>query len=235
MNRTVSKASDNVNAFFSQVYMKVALGLGISTIVSLFLAKFAPGIPMAIYSSTFAFIVLWLIEIGIVFAMSRSTYNGNPSSTMTWYVVYSVINGITLTASFEIVNNTEAIWQAFLVTAVTFVAMSAYGHFTKRDLSGWRNLLVGVLIGLIVTMLINLFLHSGVMVFFTCIVSVVLFAAYMAYDTQMIKNLYYSTQGADSGTMSGLATFAALQLYMDLIAMFINLLQLFGLFDSNDN
>lgn len=231
---STTTSRDNVNAFFGQVYMKVALGLGISTIVSLFLSKFAPQIPVAIYNSNVAFIVLWLVEIGIVFAMSRKAYSGNPGGTMMWYVIYSMVNGITLTASFAIINSTEAIWQAFLVTAVTFIAMSAYGHLTKRDLSSWRNLLFGVLIGLVVTMLVNLFLHSGVMVFFTCIVSVVLFAAYMAYDTQMIKNLYYSAEGADSGTMAGLATYAALQLYMDLIAMFINLLQLFGLFD-NDN
>lgn len=235
MNQSVTKARDGVNAFFGQVYMKVALGLAISTVVSFVLSRFAPQIPIMIYSSTFAFIVLWLVEVGIVFMLSRRAYSGNPQSTMVWYVVYSAINGITLTASFAIVNNTTAIWQAFLTTALTFVAMSAYGHLTKRDLSSWRNLLMGFLIGLVVTMLINLFFHSGVMVFFTCIVSVILFAAYMAYDTQMIKQLYYNAQGADTGTLAGLATFSALQLYMDLISMFINLLQLFGFFDNDNN
>lgn len=227
-----SQAYDvGLNRFFSRVYLKVALGVGVSALMSLIFIKFMPTVPLMIYSNPILTLTLVLLEFLVVFMCSRRAYNGNPTSTMIWYVVYSIMTALTLTVAFYYVGNPKIIVEAFAVTAVTFVGMSAYGHLTKRDLSTWRNLLVGVLIGVFVALLFNLFLHSGALAFFCNIVSVVLFAAYMSYDTQMIRRLYAGITSEEQE--AGIATYSAMMLYMDLINMFINLLYLFSDIDRD--
>lgn len=227
MNNGRSATYDaGLNRFFSQIYLKVALGIGVSALISFILLRFMPTLPLRIYSSIPLLIVLILVEVMICFICTRRAYSGNPASTMIWYIVYSVINAISLTAIFEVVQDPGAITKAFLCTAITFVIMSIYGRTTKRDLSAWRNFLVGISWGIIITLLVNLFLGSSAVSFLCSLVAVVLFAAYMAYDTQMAKRLYYAAPNEEA--LKGIATYAAMSLYMDLVDMFINLVYLFS-------
>ena len=226
MNTQSSSYDVGLNRFFSKVYLKTALGIGVSAVVSFILATALPQIPYMIYSNPIGILALLLVEVMICFMCSRRAYNGNGTSTMIWFIVYSVINAITLSAVFMIINDVKLIAEAFLVTAVTFVALSLYGHYTKRNLSSWRNFLFGTLIGVMIALIVNLFLHSGAIGLLCNIVAVVLFAAYTAYDTQMIKSMYYSMN--NNGEASGLSTYGAMVLYMDFINMFINLLYLFS-------
>lgn len=226
MNTQTTTYDANLNRFFSKVYLKTALGIGVSAVVSFLLATALPQIPYMIYSNPIGILGLFLVEMLICFMCSRRAYSGNGTSTMIWYMVYSVINAITLSAVFMIINNVMLIAEAFLVTAVTFVAMSVYGHYTKRSLSAWRNFLFGTLIGVMIALVLNLFLHSGPLGLFCNIVSVILFAAYTAYDTQMIKSLYYNV--GNTSDLGGISTYAGMILYMDFINMFVNLLYLFA-------
>ena len=231
MNQGYSTSYDaGLNRFFSQIYLKVALGIGVSAVVSFIMLRFMPMLPIMIYSSFPLLIVLILAEVMICFMCSRRAYSGNPTSTMIWYMVYSVINAISLTALFEAVSDPGAITKAFISTAITFVIMSIYGRTTKRNLSAWRNFLLGTGWGIIIALLINFFLGSSVISLLCSIVSVVLFAAYMAYDTQMAVRLYNAASTEEE--LKGLATYSAMALYMDLVDMFINLVYLFS---DNDN
>ncbi|CAM3997642.1 Bax inhibitor-1/YccA family protein [Catellicoccus marimammalium] len=233
MNQRIIEANTTgLNRFFGEVYAKVALGVGVSALVSFILIYFMPNVLVAFANSTILWIVLCIVEIMLVISAGHRAYSGNSSGTMMMYMVYSIINALTLTVGLTIVSSPKVIAQAFLVTALMFVAMSIYGRTTKRDLSAWRNFLMGISLGVIITLLVNLILGSGALSFFCSLVSVALFAGYMAYDTQMIIRLY---QMANSETKSGLATYGAMNLYMDLIAMFINLLQILDVFNSDNN
>ena len=104
--------------------------------------------------------------------------------------------------------------------------MSLYGYTTKRDLTELGSFLFMGLIGLILASLVNLFLHSSALEFALSIIGVFIFVGLTAYDTQMIKGLYYD--GDDSTAIEKKSIMGALQLYLDFINLFLYLLRFIG-------
>ena len=86
-------------------------------------------------------------------------------------------------------------------------------------------LIMGV-IGLIIASVVNIFLASSALNFAVSAIGVLIFAGLTAYDTQKIKQMYY-TDGGDVG-LGKAAIMGALSLYLDFINMFMYLLRLFG-------
>jgi len=82
-------------------------------------------------------------------------------------------------------------------------------------------------IGLILAAVVNLFLQSSALMFAVSVLGVVIFAGLTAYDTQRIKDEYYSIAG-DAAAMTKTAVMGALSLYLDFINMFTSLLSLIG-------
>jgi len=161
------------------------------------------------------------LEFGLVFLASGAARRNTPAA-LPLFLVYSALNGFTL--SFIIVQYTQAIvFQAFLSTAIVFFIMALIG--IKRDLSGMAKFLMAALIGIIVASLINFFFASSMMSFVISIVSILIFSGLIAYDNQMIKKVYYGTNGQ---VTDGWAVSMALSLYLDFINLFLNILRLFA-------
>jgi FtsH-binding integral membrane protein len=82
------------------------------------------------------------------------------------------------------------------------------------------------LFGLIIATLVNIFLASSALQFAISVIGVLIFAGLTAYDTQRIKEMYYT---ADDATVAGRkAIMGALSLYLDFINLFMFLLQFMG-------
>ena len=80
--------------------------------------------------------------------------------------------------------------------------------------------------GLLIASLVNIFLQSSMLMWVVSVAGVGIFAGLTAYDTQSIKNMYYS---GDDGSVAGRkAVLGALRLYLDFINMFMFLLNLMG-------
>lgn len=79
------------------------------------------------------------------------------------------------------------------------------------------------LIGLLIAMVVNIFVGSGMLGLIISGIGVILFAAFTAYDTQMLRTmaLELDGEGRDKG-----AIFGALALYLDFLNMFLFLLSL---------
>lgn len=221
-----------LSKFFAQTYMKMGLGLFISVAVGFLMYKTVSLQVLSAATNPILVLISGIIQIVLAISIANKAYTGNASGATFMFILYSVLNAITFVSIFAIYN-AELILQAFAVTGITFVCMSVYGYTTKRNLSAWGNFLFGTLIGILVASLLNLFLHSGILGLFINLVTVVIFAGYMAYDTQLMRNAYYST--SDPSMLAGLSTYWALQIYMDIVNMFINILQILGIFSSDDN
>ena len=104
--------------------------------------------------------------------------------------------------------------------------MSLYGYTTKRDLTKLGGFLFMGLIGIIIASVVNIFVGSSAMQFAISVIGVLVFVGLTAYDTQNIKNMYYSGDNEEIGSKKALM--GALKLYLDFINLFILLLQLFG-------
>jgi hypothetical protein len=129
-------------------------------------------------------------------------------------------------ASIFVVYTQTSIVRVFMITAVTFGAMSLWGYTTKKDLSGMGSFLMMGLIGIIVASLVNIFLQSSMMHWVISVIGVLVFTGLTAYDTQKIKNNYY--EGDGEAVMGKKAIMGALTLYLDFINLFLMLLHLFG-------
>jgi len=97
---------------------------------------------------------------------------------------------------------------------------------TKRDLTGLGSILFGLLIGLVIASVVNMFFYSGMVSLLISWVSVFVFSLYTAYDNQNLKVMYAQYSGQADTT--GLAVNGALRLYLDFVNLFFALLRIFG-------
>lgn len=148
-------------------------------------------------------------------------------TAITLFVVFSALFGFTMSIYFYRYS-LEILAFSFLLTAVYFGALAAYGYLTKRDLSGIRPILFSGLIFLIVFGLLSLFIPALDMFDrVVCLVGIATFLGYTAYDTQKIK-AFYSYYSASPDMLAKASIFSALQLYLDFINLFLYLLRFLG-------
>jgi FtsH-binding integral membrane protein len=117
--------------------------------------------------------------------------------------------------------------QLFIATAGMFGLMALYGYWTRTDLTQYHSLLYMALWGVIISLIINLFVGSSQLQMLTSAIGVLLFSALTAYDIQVIRRFAVAVTRSD-GTWHKVAIVCALQLYLDFINLFLNMLQIFG-------
>lgn len=211
--------------FIVKVYgwMSVAL---ILTGITAFIVATTPAFMQLIFANMTIFYVLLGVELLMVIGLSAMINKMSANMATAVFVLYSVVNGLTISFIFMIYT-TSSIAFTFFVTAITFGAMSAYGYFTKKDLTSWGNLLLMALFGLIVASIGNIFMKSETLMWITTYVGILIFVGLTAYDTQKIKNTnIIGNEGTDEDRKE--AIIGALTLYLDFINLFLKLLRLFG-------
>ena len=128
---------------------------------------------------------------------------------------------------------------AFLIGAVYFGVMAVYGLRTENSLVGWGPRLLGGLAALLVVGAVGSLLgvlfgvRFGLMEVLLCAVSLLLFMGLTAYDTQMLK-YYYVSFGNDEAMLHKAGILGALQLYLDFINIFLQIVRLLARSRNND-
>src|SRR5690606_21266078 len=117
---------------------------------------------------------LIIAELVCVGVLSARIGKMSLQSAIAVFILYSCLNGLTLAVIFMIYT-AESIASTFFVTAGTFAVMSAYGYFTKKDLSSWGNILFMGLIGIILASLVNLFFHNEMLYWITTYIGILVF------------------------------------------------------------
>lgn len=169
-------------------------------------------------------IVLAILELVLVIVLSARITKMKPTTAKFLFILYSFITGLTFSSIF-VVYNISSIIYVFLATSLIMLAMAAAGNFMKADLTKIGTILFVGLIGVILATIVNIFIGSSELMFAATIISIIVFVIYVAYDVQKIKQL------EDIIPEENLAIYGALQLYLDFINIFIDLLRLFG--DNN--
>lgn len=214
-----------LNRFYGKIYAFLAMGIGISAIISyMSLGAWESQVMSLINNFPLGFWGIWIAEIALVVFLGVKAQK-NPSLAIGGFVVYSALNGLTLAVTLRMYD-LGTVTQAFVTASATFLVMSLVGSFTKRDLSGMGRAALSCLLGIIIAMLLNVFvLHSGAVDFFISVLMVVIMSGITAYDNQMIRRLYLGSNGEVG---NGVAVFMALQLYLDFINLFLSFLRIFG-------
>lgn len=214
-----------MTALMRKVYTWMSLALVITGITSYGVAT-SPAILQMIFGNQIMFYGLIIAEVGLVFAISGMLNRLSLLTATLLFILYSVINGATLSAIF-LAYTMESIGSVFFITAGTFGAMSLYGLATNKDLTSMGKLLMMALIGLVLATVVNIFLASSAMQLIISYVGVLVFVGLTAYDTQKIKMMLAQHDAASEGAQK-LALIGALSLYLDFVNLFIYLLRIFG-------
>ena len=213
-------------ALMRKVYVWMTLALVITGFTAYAVAN-SPGIMSAIIANRMLMWGLLIGEFALVWYVSARIDRLSLSTATLLFILYSVLNGATLSIIFLAYTMTS-IASVFFITAGTFAAMSLVGYFTKKDLSGLGRILFMALIGLIIATLVNVFLiKSGGFSLIVSYVGVLIFVGLTAYDTQMIKNMLVEADDV-SAEAQKIALMGALALYLDFINLFLYLLRIFG-------
>ena len=173
---------------------------------------------------------MWLLiiaELVLVFVLSARINKMSVTTATIMLIVYSALNGATLSFIF-VVYSLGSIAKTFFITTGMFGVMALVGATTKRDLSKMGSILFMALIGLIIASLVNIFLHSSGLDWIISLIGVVLFTALTAYDVQRVKRLATESDLYDDTQVGRLAVISALSLYLDFINLFLYLLRFFG-------
>lgn len=142
------------------------------------------------------------------------------------FLLYCLTTGITL-ASIFLVYTMSSIGNVFFITAGMFGFMSLYGFFTHDDLSSFGHIGLMGLVGIIIASIINLWIRNSQFDLIISCISIMIFTALTAYDTQRIKAMnIIGNEGSEEDTKESIM--GALTLYLDFINIFIQLLRLFG-------
>jgi FtsH-binding integral membrane protein len=208
----------------TQVYAWMTAGLLVTGAVAMFVAA-NDALMAAIFGNSFVFFGLIIAELALVWILSANIGRLPVAAATSMFLGYSALNGLTMAAIFWIYTS-ASIASTFFITAGTFGAMSAWGYFTKRDLSGMGNFLFMALIGLILASVVNIFWANSTLYWIISFAGVLIFVALTAYDTQKIKRL--AAQVNDEGGAGRVAILGALTLYLDFINLFLFLLRFLG-------
>jgi len=143
------------------------------------------------------------------------------------FIAFSLLMGMSL--SFILLAYTAAsVFKTFIVTAGMFGIMAVAGYTTKTDLTKFGSLLMMGLIGLILAMLVNFFMHSSSLEYIISILGVLIFTGLTAYDVQRLKRIGAGAGAYSDDNTKKLSILGALTLYLDFINLFLFLLRFLG-------
>lgn len=207
------------------VYYWMAGALAITGLTALLVAN-NPALLNFLFSSPTLVWGLLIGEIVLVLILSAAINRLSFSTATLLFILYSVINGVTLSSIF-VVYTQGSIASTFFITAGMFGGLALYGSVTKKDLSGMGRFLFMTLIGLIIASIVNIFMHSEMLYWITTFVGVLVFAGLTAWDAQKIQQMALMADDVNESTQK-MALLGALTLYLDFINLFLYLLRIFG-------
>jgi FtsH-binding integral membrane protein len=226
---SVSRPSTEVvvNDFVRSVYNWMCIGLALTGVTAFFVSN-NETMRHLVFGNQLIFFGLIIAELVMVFSLVSRVNKMSASTATSLFVVYSVLNGVTLSFVF-LVYTSASIVSTFFICSATFLACSIYGWTTKRDLTSFGGFLLMGLFGIIIASLVNMFIRSSAMHMLISYIGVFVFVGLTAYDTQKLKNMALSQPaGLDGAVIRKGAIMGALSLYLDFINLFLFLLRILG-------
>lgn len=136
-------------------------------------------------------------------------------------IAFGALTGIAISplVGFVAAKSGMLVAQAYMTTAVAFTGLTAYTFISRKDFSFLKGFVWTGLIAMIVLGLSNyLFFESGTLALALSGMGVLLFSAFILYDTSAILRDYPDDEFVA----------AALTLYLDVFLLFEHVLYLFG-------
>jgi len=170
------------------------------------------------------FVVFMAVAFGFFFAIDKYK---NSSIGVALLLAFTFFMGLLLSRLIGAVlgnysNGSQLIMMAFGGTASVFLGMAALASSIKRDLTGLGKWMMVGVIGLIVASVANIWLQMPALMLTVSVLAIVIFSALMLYDLKRV---------IDGGETNYIT--ATLAIYLDVYNVFVNLLNLLGVFGGD--
>lgn len=231
VKKSVSKIGGGIESYLKKIFglMTAAVGVtALTTFLMLISGAWSALIHNGGLSATYYIIAFGGLGLSL-WAQVRA-FSMKPSTATILLFLYSVLMGVAITPMI-LVSSPMSIIMALILAAVMFGCMALFGYKTVKDLSFLGAFLFIGMIGLILVGVISIFTGPLGVVFnqIVCLIGVLIFALFAAYDMQNLKNAYYAIGNGEQKDQ--LAVLGALHMYISFVAMFEYIL---GLLNSRN-
>ena len=224
--------ASRTRSFIANVFLLMFVALGVS---ALFAWQFSVNDQLMAYlvsptGLTGLGKITLFAPLGFVLIMSFAFQRLSSTALMVLFLAYATINGISF--SFILMAFTPgSVLGCFLSASAMFGVMAVMGYTTNQDLTKFGRILMMGVIGVLIAMVINFFLHSSQLDYIISIIGVMVFTALTAYDVQKLKRIGEGVEyegNIAASDVKKMSILGALTLYLDFINIFLFLLRMFG-------
>lgn len=213
-----------LNQYISRTFGWMFVGLLVTFVLAWALAY--TGAVFYLFAIPSIPIILLVAELAVVMILSARIHKHSVNTSRMLFFVYSLLNGLAFSVYFVLYDVVNLVW-IFGLTALFFGMFALYGRFTRVDLSGLRPLLIGGLIFLMLAAVVLFVLRVSAAERVICMVGIITFLCFTAYDTQKLK-ANYEFYCQDAVLLQKASIYSALELYLDFINLFLYLLRFLG-------
>ena len=218
---TPCRTTEPVGVYTAKAFGWMFVGLLVTFLIAAF--GYVTGLIYYVFTVPYLPYVLLVAEVLVVFILSARIDKMSVGAATALFVLYAILNGVVFTTYF-LLFDVPSLILVFAVTAAFFGIMALFGYLTKCDLTSLRPLLLGGLIFLLAFGLLSFLLPLENFERIYCLIGIVIFMAFTAYDVQKIRKYHqafqYNPEMAQKATI-----ISALQLYLDFINIFLYLLR----------
>src|SRR6266567_3945891 len=168
----------------------------------------------------------WIVALGglaVLFILNFAIQK--PGLNLFLLYLFTFLEGMAISPiiSYYLQTNSNILGEAFLITAITSLALAVYAWTTKRNFNRLGAYLFMGVILLIVASLVSIFFHSTFFVLLISVLGVGIFSAYVLYYVQLAKNLADTMPNAIGLTVS---------LFITVLNLFLFILRILSIFQG---
>lgn len=230
MDQRMLSEQINYENFLLKVIKWVFLGVAVTALTSI--VVILSGIIH--YLINFYFPVLFvsvIVEIAFVWIINKKlqNYGDQVSYVMAkrYFILYSIVNGVVFSFILSVIS-VYITALAFALTCAYFGLLYTITKYTSSDFSFIAKVCVAVLPILIIGYIILMFIQAPALYYIIVLIDLAVFTGITLYDLKKISIAYHQSL---ENQREGLALMCALNLYLDFVNIFIDILMLIS--DNN--
>ena len=221
--------------FMLGTYRWMALAMGVTAVTAFMVGQAImanPALLGLIYNPVTAIAMVLIIMFGFG-AVGRRLPQMSMGGVLAFLFGFAAFMGVFMSAYATAFFDPTIVAKIFFMTVAMFAALSMFGYTTGFNLSSIVKYAFAAFLAYIVIGIVGMFVPAlsvtagGTLAIVINVVALLAIALITAWETQMLKRIYYGTRG-DAAMMNKLSAFGAASLLLAFINMFQILMTLFG-------
>lgn len=236
-NRSVGVSGETdlgLKSFMLGTYRYMAMAMGVTAVVAFLVGQAIianPALIGLIYNPVVAIASIVIIMFGFG-AVGKKLPSMSLGGVLTFLFGFAAFMGVLMSA-YASLYNPMIVAKIFFMTVAMFAGLSLFGYTTGFNLSSIIKYAAAAFMGYIAIAVVGMFIPAlsvtagGTFGIVINVVALAAIAVITAWETQMLKRIYYGSVG-NPAMMKKLSAFGAASLLLAFINMFQILMSLFG-------